>query len=102
MHTAADLVVDFAATHTEEEPLPQDRTSERLVKQIQSSIIGGNLVFQGAFGPRPCIYADWTASGRALDFLEDYIRDEVLPFYGNTHTTSSITGLQVRAAHSFV
>ena len=39
-------------------------------------------------------YADYTASGRALTFIEDYIRDAVLPLYANTHTESSGTGLQ--------
>ena len=32
--------------------------------------------------------------GRALTFIEDFIRDEVLPRYANTHTESSGTGLQ--------
>ena len=39
-------------------------------------------------------YADYTASGRAVGFLEDFIRREVLPRYANTHTESSGTGLQ--------
>jgi selenocysteine lyase/cysteine desulfurase len=48
----------------------------------------------GPFGPRRVTYADYTASGRALEFVEDVIRDEVLPRYANTHTESSGTGLQ--------
>lgn len=38
------------------------------------------------------VYADWTASGRALAQVEDYIRYKVLPLYANTHTETSITG----------
>ena len=48
----------------------------------------------GPFGNRRITYADYTASGRALDFIEDVIRAKVLPAYANTHTESSGTGWQ--------
>lgn len=46
------------------------------------------------YGQRRVTYADYTASGRALGFIEDAIREVVLPSYANTHTESSGTGLQ--------
>ncbi len=68
--------------------------SDALIEQVRNSVIGADSAVITPFGTRRVTYADYTASGRSLTFIEDYIRDQVLPLYANTHTETSGTGLQ--------
>lgn len=63
-----------------------------LIEKIRKGVIGQSMPVKTVFGVKPLIYADYTASGRSLDFIEDFIRQQVLPFYANTHTETTLTG----------
>ena len=67
-------------------------TGEEKVEWLRSQLIGKDAEFDTPFGRRALTYADQTASGRSLRYIEDYLVKEVLPFYGNTHTEDSHVG----------
>ena len=46
-----------------------------LLERIRQGVIGEGELMDGPFGSRRVTYADYTASGRSLDFIEDFIRD---------------------------
>ncbi len=71
-----------------------ESSTRALIEAIRAGIIGDDRAVEGPYGVRRVTYADYTASGRSLRFIEDFIRDEVMPLYANTHTETSATGLQ--------
>lgn len=61
---------------------------------IYKSQYSHGVKIPGPFGERYLTYADYIASGQPLEFIEDFIKEQVLPTYANTHTESSFTGMQ--------
>ena len=64
------------------------------IEKIRRSVIGEGVLFNTPFGDKPMVYADYTASGRSLSFIEEAINQQVLPYYANTHTETSFSGKQ--------
>lgn len=58
---------------------------------LRKEILGLNKFFETPYGKRVTTYADYTASGRALKFVEKYLL-EIQKLYANTHTEDDITG----------
>jgi len=73
---------------------PDFDTSSKLAAFIDENVIGKEHEFVSPFGKRKVVYCDYTASGKSLHCIENYVMNEVLPTYGNTHTTTSVTSLQ--------
>ncbi|KNC47022.1 selenocysteine lyase [Thecamonas trahens ATCC 50062] len=65
-----------------------------ILEYIHDAVIGCNQIVTTPFGDRVMLYADYTASGRSLQFIEHYMRNEVLPLYGNTHSSNTATSMQ--------
>ncbi|KGJ02383.1 Selenocysteine lyase/Cysteine desulfurase [Paracoccus halophilus] len=62
------------------------------LERVHAGLIGRDAVIDGPFGPRPMIYADYVASGRALRQIEEWVMSRVLPWYANSHTEASHCG----------
>ncbi|XP_052189175.1 uncharacterized protein LOC127799298 [Diospyros lotus] len=83
-----------------------DVSAQKKLSWLQTQIIGRDAEFESPFGRRRLTYADHTASGRSLLYIENYITSNVLPFYGNSHTSDSYVGHRttrtVREASEYV
>jgi len=72
---------------------------EEYFSPFRQNVIGHQQYFESPFGRKRVLYADWTASGRAYGPIETRIQDEILPFFGNTHTETTITGRTMSGAY---
>ena len=72
---------------------------ENYFSKFRRNIIGHRQFFESSFGEKELIYADWTASGRAYRPIEEYIQNEIMPFVGNTHTETTVTGTLMSKAY---
>jgi selenocysteine lyase/cysteine desulfurase/CRP-like cAMP-binding protein len=86
--------VSLATLPFRDEVEPSRPGARRLIDYVRGAIIGADEALTTPYGNLRVSYADHTDSGRCLAFIEDFIRDEVMPFYASTQTEQSGTGRQ--------
>ncbi|KAF1335938.1 tRNA 2-thiocytidine biosynthesis protein ttca, partial [Globisporangium splendens] len=89
-----DLAAQIESANLENGSATACDDNNDMVQYVAQNVIGSKSLFDSPFGMKAITYADFTASGKSLQCIEEYIQQEVMPLYGNTHTTTSITGLQ--------
>ncbi|MDV7143302.1 aminotransferase class V-fold PLP-dependent enzyme [Tropicimonas sp. TH_r6] len=62
------------------------------IAALRAGLIGEGVEIPGLDGPVRLVYADYVASGRALRQVEDFVAEQVLPYYANSHTEASWCG----------
>lgn len=79
--------------------LPEKSALENYFSTFRRNIIGYRQTFESPLGKKEIVYADWTASGRAYQPIEEYIQKEIMPFVANTHTETTFTGTLMSKAY---
>lgn len=92
--SVTDGPLEVAALPALDGPHLLDERRRRLLETIRGAIIGHDEALETPYGLLRVTYADYTASGRCLEFIEAFMREEVMPTYANTHTEASATGRQ--------
>jgi len=72
---------------------------ESYFQQFRKGIVGIGHTFESPHGTKEIIYADWTASGRLYQPIEEKLLYEIGPFVANTHTETSVTGSSMTNAY---
>jgi len=66
--------------------------SENYFKPFREQIIGSDVSFDTPYGLKKMIYADWAASGRLYQPIENKMQQEIGPYVANTHTETNFSG----------
>lgn len=66
---------------------------------FRQHIVGDQLSHKFINHKQKIIYADWTASGRLYQPIEDFLTQQLGPYVANTHTETNLTGTTMTQAY---
>jgi selenocysteine lyase/cysteine desulfurase len=72
---------------------------EQYFERFRQNTIGQKLRIDTPIGQLPMLYADWIASGRLYQPIEDKISSVIGPYMANTHTESNTSGRVMTEAY---
>jgi selenocysteine lyase/cysteine desulfurase len=73
---------------------------EKYFDKFRRNTVGYNLTYSSPFGIKKMIYADWIATGRLYQPIEERMTGVVGPWVANTHSEASESGtLMTKAYH---
>jgi selenocysteine lyase/cysteine desulfurase len=72
---------------------------EKYFIQYRKNIVGIDAKIETPCGIKKLIYADWIASGRLYNPIEDRMTNDIGPMVGNTHSESTATGKAMTEAY---
>ncbi|WNJ17750.1 aminotransferase class V-fold PLP-dependent enzyme [Pontibacter sp. G13] len=73
---------------------------EAFFSRFRRQIIGVDHIIQTPYHDSiPLLYADWTASGRMYQAIEDKLQSQLYPLVANTHTDTNHTGMSMTYAY---
>lgn len=71
-----------------------EQETEQLIQFVDENIIGKDHTFIGPFGRRKVVFCDYIASSKSMEFVEEYIKKEVLPLHSNIYSATTFATLQ--------
>jgi selenocysteine lyase/cysteine desulfurase len=74
---------------------------EKYFSRFRNNITGIDAEIDTPYGRKRIIYADWIASGRLYDPVEQRIWHDIGPMVGNTHSESTATGRAMTNAYHY-
>jgi selenocysteine lyase/cysteine desulfurase len=74
---------------------------EKYFSRFRKNTIGHNLVYNSPYGRKRMVYADWIATGRLYQPIEDRMTRVIGPWVANTHSEASESGTLMTRAYQF-
>jgi len=74
------------------------KSDSALFERLAEEVVGRDLRITTPYGQRRALYADWTASGRLFEPIEQRLLRLVGPWMANVHSEGSATGRAMSAA----